>query len=150
MIDHDLMALALTEARKAADRGEVPVGAVLTDAAGVILAAAGNRTIELSDPSGHAEMLVLREAGRLLGNYRLTGTTLYVTLEPCLMCAGALIHARIGRVVYGAEDPKGGALVSRYRVGRDGLLNHSCSVEGGLCAEACSALLQDFFRQRRG
>lgn len=149
MTDHDLMALALAEARRAAELGEVPVGAVLTGDDGVILACAGNRTIALHDPSAHAEMLVLREAGRLLGNYRLTGTTLYVTLEPCLMCAGALIHARVGRVVYGAEDPKGGALVSRYRVGRDGLLNHSCIVEGGLAAEASSVLLQDFFRQRR-
>ncbi len=144
------MGLALEEAKLAAERDEVPVGAVLVDQDGTILASDGNRSIELSDPAGHAEMLVMRAAGRLLGNYRLAGATLYVTLEPCVMCAGAMVHARIGKVVYGAEDPKAGGLVSRYQVGRDGRLNHTLEVEGGVMADACGRLLTDFFRSRRG
>ncbi|MCK5339693.1 MAG: tRNA adenosine(34) deaminase TadA, partial [Desulfobulbaceae bacterium] len=140
------MGLALEEAKLAAERDEVPVGAVLVDQDGTILAGDGNRSIELADPAGHAEMLVMRAAGRLLGNYRLAGATLYVTLEPCVMCAGAMVHARIGKVVYGAEDPKAGGLVSRYQVGRDGRLNHTLEVEGGVMADACGRLLTDFFR----
>ncbi len=144
------MGLALEEAKLAAERDEVPVGAVLVDQDGTILASDGNRSIELSDPAGHAEMLVMRAAGRLLGNYRLAGATLYVTLEPCVMCAGAMVHARIGKVVYGTEDPKAGGLVSCYQVGRDGRLNHTLEVEGGVMADACGRLLTDFFRSRRG
>ncbi len=147
--DTHYMQLALQEAALAADRGEVPVGAVLVDGAGTILASDGNRPIELNDPTAHAEILVLRQAGHLLGNYRLTGTILYVTLESCAMCAGALVHARISRVVYGAADPRSGALVSRYRIGDDGRLNHRFSLTGGVLADQCSALLKRFFRERR-
>jgi len=143
------MAVALAEARLAAERGEVPIGAVLVDGAGQIIAQNGNRTIELCDPGAHAEMLVLRQAGRLRGNYRLPDTTLYVTLEPCVMCAGALVHARVSRLVYGAVDPKGGGVVSLFQVGQDTRLNHLLAVEGGLLAEESGTLLKDFFRQRR-
>lgn len=144
------MEAALTEARLAAERGEVPIGAVLVDSGGRIIAQNGNRTIELCDPGAHAEMLVLRQAGQVLGNYRLSGTTLYVTLEPCVMCAGALVHARVSRLVYGAIDPKAGGVVSLFQVGQDTRLNHLLAVEGGLLAEESSTLLKDFFRQRRG
>jgi tRNA(adenine34) deaminase len=144
------MEVALAEARLAAARGEVPIGAVLVNGAGEILARDGNRTIELCDPGAHAEMLVLRQAGRVQGNYRLPGTTLYVTLEPCVMCAGALVHARVSRLIYGAVDPKAGGVVSLFQVGQDTRLNHLLAVEGGLLAEESSILLKDFFRQRRG
>jgi len=144
------MAVALDEARLAAARGEVPIGAVLVDSEGQIIAQNGNRTIELCDPGAHAEMLVLRQAGRLRGNYRLLRTTLYVTLEPCVMCAGALVHARVSRLVYGAVDPKGGGVVSLFQVGKDTRLNHLLAVEGGLMAAESASLLKDFFRQRRG
>ena len=144
------MEIALAEARLAAERGEVPIGAVLVDDAGQIIAQDGNRTIELCDPGAHAEMLVLRQAGRLLGNYRLPDTTLYVTLEPCVMCAGALVHARVSRLVYGAIDPKAGGVVSLFQVGQDTRLNHLLAVEGGLLAEESAILLKEFFRQRRG
>jgi len=143
------MQIALAEAAMAAERGEVPVGAVIVDVAGNILARDGNRSIELSDPSGHAEMLVMREAGRKTGNYRLTGATIFVTLEPCVMCAGAMVHARVRRLVYGATDPKGGGVVSRYAIGKDGMLNHALEVLGGVLASECGALLQNFFKRRR-
>lgn len=143
------MELALEEARRSAARGEVPIGAVLVDEEGNLLARNGNRSIELCDPSGHAEILVLREAGRRLANYRLTGTTLYVTLEPCVMCAGALVHARVRRLVYGAADPKTGGVVSVYGVGSDNRLNHLLEIQGGLLAEESAALLRDFFASRR-
>ena len=113
------MELALEEAMSAAERGEVPVGAVLVDQKGNILARGGNRVIERCDPAGHAEMVVLREAARRIGNYRLSGTSLYVTLEPCAMCAGAMVHARISRLVFGATDPKTGAIVSLYNLADD-------------------------------
>lgn len=144
------MRLALAEAEAAAERGEVPIGAVLVDGAGRVLAQNGNRSIELSDPGAHAEMLVLREAGKRIGNYRLTGTTLYVTLEPCLMCAGALVHARVERLIYGAIDPKAGAVDSLFKVGQDSRLNHQVAVESGLLAEESAAILRNFFRMRRG
>ncbi|HIJ89673.1 MAG: tRNA adenosine(34) deaminase TadA [Desulfobulbaceae bacterium] len=144
------MAVALAEARLAAERGEVPIGAVLVDNSGQMIAQSGNRTIELCDPGAHAEMLVLRQAGRLRGNYRLLDTTLYVTLEPCVMCAGALVHARVSRLVYGAVDPKAGGVVSLFQVGQDTRLNHLLDVEGGLLADECATLLRAFFRQRRG
>jgi tRNA(adenine34) deaminase len=143
------MELALQEAAKAAERGEVPVGAVIVDREGNILAWDGNRSIERHDPSGHAEMLVLRAAGRLAGNYRLTGATLYVTLEPCVMCAGAMVHARIGRLVYGAEDPKTGGVRNVYQVGTDGRLNHRLEVEGGVRAAESAVLLRAFFKNKR-
>ena len=147
--DERFMELALREAEKAAERGEVPVGAVLVDANGTVLAADGNRSIELSDPSAHAEILVLRQAAGLLGNYRLTGTVLYVTLESCAMCAGALVHARVGRVVYGASDPKSGALSSLYAIATDDRLNHRLEVDGGPLATRCSVMLRSFFRKKR-
>ncbi len=147
--DNAFMQMALEEARNAAERGEVPIGAVLVDSHGQLMACDGNRSIEHHDPSAHAEMLVLREAGQKLGNYRLTGATLYVTLEPCVMCAGAMVHARIRRLVYGAVDPKTGGVMSCYQVGSDGILNHRIEVEGGLLADESSSLLKDFFAKKR-
>jgi tRNA(adenine34) deaminase len=148
-VPEDLMRIALFEARQAGLRGEVPIGAVLVGMDGRVLAADGNRCIEYSDPAGHAEMLVLRRAGEQSGNYRLMDTTLYVTLEPCVMCAGAMIQARIGHLVYGAEDPKAGAIISRYRIGSDGLLNHRFLIEGGCLAEESALLLKSFFSRKR-
>jgi tRNA(adenine34) deaminase len=142
------MRLALEQARSAAERGEVPVGAVLT-AGDELLATAGNGPIGLCDPTAHAEILVLRRAAGRIGNYRLTGTTLYVTLEPCIMCMGAMIHARVDRLVFGAFDPKTGAAFSRYRIGGDGQLNHTLEITAGILEEECAALLKDFFRRRR-
>jgi tRNA(adenine34) deaminase len=147
--DELFMKMALAEARQVAERGEVPVGAVIVDCAGRVLGGSGNRPIELHDPSGHAEMLAMRQAAASLNNYRLSGCTVYVTLEPCPMCAGAMVHARLDRVVFGADDPKGGGLVSRYRIGGDGLLNHSLRVQGGVLAEEAATLLRDFFREKR-
>ena len=143
------MEIALEEARRAAERGEVPVGAVLVGAGGEVLARDGNRTIELHDPCAHAEILVLRRAGEKTANYRLGGTTIYVTVEPCVMCAGALVHARVSRLVFGADDVKAGGVVSRYGVGMDKKLNHTLLVEGGLLAEQCSSVMSSFFRERR-
>jgi len=144
------MELALEEAGNAARRGEVPVGAVLVGQDGMILARDGNRMIECNDPSGHAEMVVLRAAAQRMGNYRLTGASLYVTLEPCIMCAGAMVHARIERLVYGATDPKTGAVDSLFQIGSDVRLNHNFVVEGGLLALESAKLLRDFFKKRRG
>ncbi len=144
------MRLALQEARKAGELGEVPVGAVIIDETGTVLASAGNRSIVDRDPAGHAEIVALRAAGQKLDNYRLLNTTLYVTIEPCVMCAGAIVHARIGRLVFGALDHKAGAVVSRYRIGRDGKLNHQLEFEGGVLAEECAELLTSFFRKKRG
>ncbi len=149
IFDREMMHRALAQARIAALQGEVPVGAVVVGKDGTILAEAGNCCIVDSDPSGHAEMRAIRLASQKLGNYRLPGTTVYVTLEPCPMCAALLVHARVARVVFGAEDPKGGAVVSKYRIGNDGLLNHAFAVTGGVCAEECGQILQDFFRKRR-
>ncbi|WP_310599199.1 nucleoside deaminase [Desulfobulbus sp.] len=144
-----MMARALCLARQSAEAGEVPVGAVVVDSDGTVLVEAGNNCIAAADPSGHAEMRALRQAALVAGNYRLPGVTVYVTLEPCPMCAALLVHARIGRLVFGATDPKGGGVVSKYRIGADGLLNHQFSVTGGVCAEECGRLLQEFFRSRR-
>lgn len=150
MLDNQrFMQIAYDEAVLAAERGEVPIGAVLVDSHGIILAQNGNRTIECSDPSAHAEILVLRAAGQSCANYRLTGTTLYVTLEPCIMCMGALIHARVSHLVFAVNDPKTGAVASQYQVGSDGKLNHALSFESGPMAEECSQLLRDFFKERR-
>lgn len=143
------MQLAIEEAEAAAQRGEVPVGAVLVDADDKILAQAGNRREERKDPTGHAEMDVLREAAGGEGLWRREGTTLYVTLEPCLMCMGAVIQARVQRVVFGAWDKKAGAAETLYRLGDDPRLNHRVEVQGGLMEERCAALLRDFFRARR-
>ena len=144
------MARALDQARRAAEADETPVGAVLADAEGRVLAEAGNACVRLSDPTAHAELLVIRAAAALSGNYRLPGCRLYVTLEPCVMCAGACVHARLASIVYGADDPKTGALRSCYRIGSDGLLNHRPQIRGGLMAEESAALLRAFFRARRG
>lgn len=143
------MELALQAGVKAGKRGEVPVGAVLVDETGTVLASDGNRSIGDSDPAGHAELVVLRQAGKKLGNYRLLNTTLYVTIEPCVMCVGALIHARVGRLVFGAPDPKGGAVVSLYRIGSKNRLNHQFEVEGNVLANRCATLISSFFRNRR-
>jgi tRNA(adenine34) deaminase len=147
--DLEYMQRALDEARASAARGEVPVGAVVVDPDGKVLACAGNSPIGLTDPVAHAEMLALREAARAAGNYRLTGCTIYVTLEPCVMCAGAMVHARIKRIVYGADDPKGGGIVSCYRIGTDGQLNHELEIVGGVMAREASELLRNFFKERR-
>ena len=148
MTDADFMRLALAEARAAAERGEVPVGAVV--ALGErILASAGNRTIALCDPTAHAEVLALRAAAQAVGNHRVLGATLYVTVEPCAMCAGAIIQARILRVVYGCDDPKGGAVRSCFQVFDHPSLNHSVEFTGGVLAEECAATLQSFFAARR-
>jgi tRNA(adenine34) deaminase len=146
--DLEFMELALAEARAAAEAVEVPVGAVLVYQ-GIVLARSGNRTIRDCDPTAHAEMFVLREAARALRNYRLADTTLYVTLEPCAMCAGALIQARVPRVVYGADDPKGGAYRSCFTVLTNTKLNHQVDVVGGVLAAESAALLQTFFAARR-
>ena len=147
--DRPLRAAALAWARQAAAEGETPVGAVLSDAEGRILAGAGNACIRLRDPSAHAEMRVIRAAAALLGNYRVPGCRLHVTLEPCVMCAGVCIHARRAEIVYGTEDPKTGALRSCYRIGSDGLLNHRPLVRGGLMAVESADLLRAFFQERR-
>ncbi len=146
--DRRWMALALQEARAAADAGEVPVGAVLVRD-GRVVATGRNAPVATCDPSAHAEMAALRAGGQALGNYRLDGCTLYVTLEPCAMCAGAMLHARLARVVYGAPDARTGAAGSVLDLFGIGALNHQTAVAGGVMAEDCSALLQDFFRARR-
>jgi len=142
------MEAALEEARIAAARGEVPVGAVVV-AAGRIIARAGNRTITDCDPTAHAEMVALREAARVAGNYRLTDADVYVTIEPCAMCAGAMIQARIRRLVYGADDPKAGAVRSCFSIFTHPQLNHRVEVTAGLLVEEAAALLKGFFAARR-
>lgn len=146
--DEKWMRRALALAEAAATRGEVPVGAVLTKEDSV-LASAGNSPISLNDPTAHAEMLALREAAARIGNYRLPGTTLYVTLEPCIMCMGAIIHARVSRLVFGALDPKTGAVQSCYSIGSDGRLNHSLEITSGVLQDDCSIILKEFFRHKR-
>ena len=142
------MRAALEEARHGLLGGEVPVGAIVVQD-GAVVAGAHNAPITLNDPTAHAEILALREAGRKLGNYRLTGATLYVTVEPCPMCCGALLQARVARVVYGAADPKAGAVESLYRLLDDARLNHRVETVGGVLASACGALLREFFEARR-
>jgi tRNA(adenine34) deaminase len=146
--DEQYMQAALDLAEEAFKRGEVPIGAVLVRD-GEILSQNHNRREELQDATAHAEILVLREAGGLLGSWRLLGTTLYVTLEPCPMCAGALVQARVSRLVFGARDPKGGAAVSLYNIPADPRLNHRLKVEEGILSERCASLLQKFFEERR-
>lgn len=142
------MGRAVRLARAAARRGEVPVGALVVRN-GRVVGAGSNRTLRSCDPTAHAEIVALRRAARAVGNHRLTGTTLYVTLEPCLMCAGAMVQARIGRLVHGAFDPKVGAISSWSSKGYPAGLNHRFAVRGGVHAEACAALLRRFFRARR-
>jgi len=145
----DYMRIALEEAHRAQQIDEVPVGAVLVDASGDLLATACNRTIANTDPTAHAEILALRSAAGKLKNYRLLNTTLYVTIEPCLMCMGAVVHARVARVVYGAPDPKWGAAGSLYHFGLDPRLNHRPVVVAGVCETECRELIQEFFRFKR-
>ena len=142
------MRLALAEAARAADAGEVPVGAIVV-LESVVIGAGFNQPISSSDPTAHAEIVAMRAAAKRLGNYRLTGTTLYVTVEPCLMCVGALVHARIERLVYGAPEPKAGAIVSMTSAHLLGGLNHRLQVEGGVLESECRDILQRFFRSRR-
>src|SRR3989449_2602850 len=146
--DGTFMQEGLPEARAAATAGEVPIGAVLAHG-GKILARSGNRTIRSNDATAHAEIIVLREAARLLGNYRLAGTTLYVTIEPCCMCAGAIIQARVPRLVYGADDSKCGAVRSCFEILSHPRLNHQVEVTAGVLAADCAAILQSFFAGRR-
>jgi tRNA(adenine34) deaminase len=143
------MGLALEAAREGLAAGEVPVGAVLLGEGGEILARTFNRPIGLSDPTAHAEILALRAGARLLGNYRLLGSSLYVTIEPCIMCLGALLHARVRRLVFGASDPKGGACVSLYRLPEDTRFNHRLEVTGDVREAECRELVHEFFKARR-
>lgn len=147
--DEELMGQALEEARQAGDAGEAPIGAVLVDASGAILAAAGNAPIATHDPTGHAEIRALRAAAEKIGNYRLPETTLYVTLEPCAMCAGAISIARVKRLVIAASDPKGGAVWNRPRYFEQSTCHWRPVVETGPFADEASTLLKDFFRARR-
>lgn len=146
--DIGYMRFALEEAQLAAEAGEVPIGAILVRG-DEILARAGNRTIRDCDPTAHAEIVVLREAARIVRNHRLAGTTLYVTVEPCAMCAGAVIQARIPRLVYGADDPKGGAVRTCFNVLAHPKLNHQVEITAGILAEESTAALQKFFTARR-
>jgi tRNA(adenine34) deaminase len=147
-LDQQFMRMAIEQAQLAAQSGEVPVGAVLVRD-GQVISKAFNKPIANHDPSAHAEMLVLREAALAEENYRIPGTTLYVTLEPCAMCSGAMLHARVGRVVYGAPDPKTGAAGSVLDLFSSKQINHQTSVEGGIMGEECGQLLRDFFKGRR-
>lgn len=147
--DEKWMLEALSEARKAGQLGEVPVGACLVDENGELIASAANQTITSNDPTAHAEILVLRAAAQKIGNYRLTGTTMYSTIEPCVMCAGALVNARVTRLVFGAHDERFGAVESKFRLCDTLLLNHRLEVVSGVLADECRKLMQDFFRSRR-
>jgi len=150
MEPHDnYMRAALDEARRAFDAGEVPVGAVVV-LNGEIVGRGFNQPISAKDPTAHAEVVALRAAARSLGNYRLAGTTLYVTIEPCLMCVGAMVHARVGTLVFGATEPKAGAVVSACRAHERPSLNHRIEVVGGVLDEECRAIIQEFFKTRRG
>ncbi len=147
-LDRQFMQQALSQAKLAAAAGEVPVGAVLVRD-GQVISTGFNRPITNSDPSAHAEMMALRAAAQSESNYRLPGTTLYVTLEPCTMCAGAMLHARVDRVVFGAADPKTGAAGSVLNVFSEKQINHQTQVEGGIMGEECGQVLRDFFKERR-
>ena len=148
-VDEPFMNLALAEAKKAEASGEVPVGAVIV-VEGAVIARAFNQPIGLSDPTAHAEIAAIREACRGMGNYRLSGATMYCTVEPCMMCAGAMIHARLSRLVFGTPDPKAGSAGSIYNVLTDPRLNHRVEVVSGIREDECAALLRDFFARRRG
>ncbi|MFZ2446789.1 MAG: tRNA adenosine(34) deaminase TadA [Syntrophobacteraceae bacterium] len=147
--DHFLMGLAIEEAEKAYSLAEVPVGAVLVDAAGRVLARAHNLPVASGDPTAHAEILAIRAASASLGNYRLPGTVLYATLEPCPMCVGAMLHARVSRLVFGAWDPRSGAAGSVVDLTRVASFNHYIGVSGGVRADECSVILKKFFSERR-
>ncbi|MES0447320.1 MAG: tRNA adenosine(34) deaminase TadA [Desulfobacterales bacterium] len=143
------MKLALDEAKKAVQKAEVPIGAVLVSDSWDILSLSHNQTISLADPTAHAEIITLRKAAQKLSNYRLLNTTLYVTIEPCIMCMGAIVHARVSRVVFGAKDPKWGAAGSLYNFANDTRLNFNPDIVHGVCEDECRTLIQDFFRLKR-
>jgi tRNA(adenine34) deaminase len=147
--DEQLMRMAVAAAVSARDLGEVPIGAVIVDASGEVIAAASNRTIIDSDPTAHAEILALRIAAHKIGNYRLTGCALYTTIEPCVMCAGALVNARIDRLVFGAHDERFGAVETKFRLCDSDQLNHRMEIVSGVLADECRELMQNFFRERR-
>jgi tRNA(adenine34) deaminase len=150
MVTHNqFMWQAIIEAQQAAREDEVPVGAILISQNGTVLARTHNQTITLCDPTAHAEILAIRSAAESLGNFRLLNTTLYVTIEPCIMCMGALLHARVSKIIYGAKDPKWGAAGSCYNLSADPRLNHVIHVEGGVLEKECRALIQTFFRAKR-
>jgi tRNA(adenine34) deaminase len=151
MTEYDIkfMKLAIEEAKKAGQKAEVPVGAVLVAESGEILSLSHNQVITLADPTAHAEILALREAAQKVLNYRLLGTTLYVTIEPCIMCMGAIVHARVTRVVFGAEDLKWGAAGSLYNFTEDVRLNHQPEIIQSVCQDECRELMQKFFRTKR-
>ena len=149
MNDEHYMREAIAQAQAASARGEVPVGAVIVNSQGDIIARTGNAPISIVDPTAHAEILAIRDAAYGTDNYRLNGTTLYVTLEPCTMCAGAISNARIGRVVYGAADVKGGAVENGVKFFEQTTCHHRPEVQGGVLADECAALLKSFFRARR-
>lgn len=151
LIDNDeaAMRLALDQAKLAAVAGEVPVGAIVVDANGCVIGFGFNQTVSSHDPSAHAEIIALRDAGQRVGNYRLPGASLFVTLEPCLMCMGASMHARVARVVYGAADPKTGACGSVFSAQNIQQINHHTKVEGGVLHDDCSMMLRKFFQERR-
>ncbi len=146
----DFMKLALAEAQKAGKKDEIPIGAVIVADNKDVLAVEHNRTITLNDPTAHAEILALRSAAALIGNYRLLNTTLYVTLEPCPMCMGAIIHARVTQVIFGTRDPKWGAAGSLYNFASDHRFNHQPEIIEGICKDECKTLMQNFFRKKRG
>jgi tRNA(adenine34) deaminase len=147
--DEFWMRKAIEAAKGAGRRDEVPIGACIIDIEGKLLAAAGNLTISTSDPTAHAEILVLREAAKKIGNYRLTDTTVYTTIEPCAMCAGALVNARVKRLVYGAKDERFGAVETHFGICDSSSLNHRIEIESGVLADECRALMQEFFRSKR-
>jgi tRNA(adenine34) deaminase len=149
MTDTDLMQLAIAEARAAEAAGEVPVGAIVVSPAGEVLASGNNQVLHTHDPTAHAEIVALRAAGQRLNNYRLLGCTLVCTLEPCAMCASAILHARIARLVYAAADPKAGACGSVLSVMNHLALNHRVEVVSGILADECGTMLTEFFRARR-
>ena len=148
-LDERWMREAIEAARAAAELGEVPVGACMVDADGNLLSTASNRPITNNDPTAHAEMLALREAAAGVKNYRLTGVTVYSTIEPCVMCAGALVNARVARLVFGAHDERFGAVESRFRICDSEMLNHRIEILPGVLADECRELMQEFFRSRR-
>ena len=147
-IDEDFMRDALAEAESANEDGEVPVGAIIV-LEGKVLARGRNTMIGANDPTAHAEIVALRKAASAIGNYRLNGATMYSTIEPCAMCAGALVHARVERLVFGAKDPKAGAVETHFGICNSDFLNHQVSVEGGILEGECRRVLQSFFRGRR-
>jgi len=149
MNDEFYMMLAIEEAQKAQDIDEVPVGAVIVDEQNQVIGQGFNRPISTSDPTSHAEINAMRMASKRLNNYRLTQTTLYVTIEPCIMCMGAIIHARIKRIVFGAADPKWGAVFSLYNMASDHRLNHNPEIESGVCEDKTRQIIKKFFMNKR-